>query len=167
MRVKLGKYRTRRWYHRFFKLETPEPTRKVKIDYYDTWGMDHTLSLIIHPMLIQLRDTTHGYPAQLAENDSGEEDDSGFERWKEILNKMIWSFEQAAKDDYGDEEFFSDCSDEEYAKRKAEADKEDTVKGMTKWVSKLDMDKEGLVAHHEKIQEGFDLFGKYYMNLWD
>ena len=34
----------------------------VKIDHWDTWSMDHTLSYIILPMLKQLRNTKHGYP---------------------------------------------------------------------------------------------------------
>ena len=34
----------------------------VKIDYWDTWSMDHTLSYIIVPMLKQLKATKHGAP---------------------------------------------------------------------------------------------------------
>ena len=33
----------------------------VKIDKWDTWSMDHTLSYIILPMLKQLKETNHGY----------------------------------------------------------------------------------------------------------
>jgi hypothetical protein len=32
---------------------------EVRIDKYDTWNMDKTLSLIIIPMLIQLKKTKH------------------------------------------------------------------------------------------------------------
>ena len=35
---------------------------KIRIDKYDTWSMDHTLGMIILPMLKQLRDTKHGSP---------------------------------------------------------------------------------------------------------
>lgn len=35
---------------------------KVRIDRYDTWGMDHTLAHIILPMLKQLKATKHGSP---------------------------------------------------------------------------------------------------------
>ena len=34
----------------------------VKIDYYDTWSMDHTLADIILPMLQQLKASKHGAP---------------------------------------------------------------------------------------------------------
>ncbi len=34
----------------------------VKIDKWDTWSMDHTLSIIVLPMLKQLQETKHGSP---------------------------------------------------------------------------------------------------------
>ena len=37
-------------------------TIKIHIDEWDTWNMDHTLSLIIVPMLKQLKETKHGAP---------------------------------------------------------------------------------------------------------
>ena len=45
------------WLH-----EKKKRTVYVKIDKYDTWSMDHTLSLIIVPMLKQLKATQHGSP---------------------------------------------------------------------------------------------------------
>ena len=45
------------WIH-----EKRKRTEIVKIHSYDTWSMDHTLSLIIHPMLVQLKNTNHGTP---------------------------------------------------------------------------------------------------------
>jgi len=38
------------------------PIKYVKIDRWDTWSMDHTLSYIILPMLKQLSETKHGAP---------------------------------------------------------------------------------------------------------
>ena len=38
------------------------PINYVKIDYWDTWSMDHTLSPIILPMLKQLKETKQGSP---------------------------------------------------------------------------------------------------------
>ena len=40
---------------------------KIKIDRHDTYSMDHTLALIILPMLVQLRNTKHGIPHEFAE----------------------------------------------------------------------------------------------------
>lgn len=99
---------------------------EIQIDKYDTWNLDNTLAMIILPCLKQLRDTTHGYPASLANYKEDEYeiiDDSGANIWKEILNKMINSFERIA-----------DISDYEY---------------------------------DDEVQEGLNLFAKYYCNLWD
>ena len=54
--------------------------------------MDCTLALIIHPMLVQLKAKTYGYPSDLTE-----------ERWDEILDEMIWAFGHKSKEmDAGD-----------------------------------------------------------------
>ena len=51
MKVKIGDYK-----------DDGEREISVKIDKWDTYSMDHTLAMIAHPMLVQLRDTTHGSP---------------------------------------------------------------------------------------------------------
>ena len=45
MKVRIGPYRKNR-------------ATRVEIEPHDTWSMDHTLAMIIHPMLIQLKATT-------------------------------------------------------------------------------------------------------------
>ena len=62
---------------------------KVRIDKWDTWSMDCTLAPIILPMLKQLKATTHGYPADLTEQE-----------WDYVLDEMIWAFEQKCRDDW-------------------------------------------------------------------
>ena len=92
MKVYIGKYPTYRWYHKLFRL-TPKQIVSVKIDKHDTWGMNYTLALIILPMLKQLKETTHGYPAlpDLLEDAEGVTDDPE-KAWDIILDKMIASF---------------------------------------------------------------------------
>ena len=129
MKVRIGKYPNHYFWHDWlYKLFGYSPTQKTKIriDSYDTWSMDNTLAMIIHPMLVQLKATTHGYPNDLTE-----------ERWNEILDEMIWAFEQKCRDDW--------MEDYDY----------------NKW------DREGVKAHQERMSNGFRLFGKYYENLWD
>ena len=75
MRVRIGPYRKNR-------------ATRVEIEPHDTWSMDCTLALIIHPMLVQLKATKHGYPVDLTEQE-----------WDEILDEMIWAFEQKCRDD--------------------------------------------------------------------
>ena len=137
----------------------------VKIDYWDTWSMDSTLSHIIVPMLKQLQASKHGAPfvadedvpedlkstsAPKAEDD--DVDSNHFMRWDWVLSEMIWAFEQKLNDD-SESQFFDHS----------------TVKGLP-WdkdyvAPKVDWD--GLKAHQERMANGFRLFGKYYQGLWD
>jgi len=128
---------------------------KVRIDKYDTWGMDHTLALIILPMLKQLRDTKHGSPAvddkdvpkhlrsdvEPATEDY-EPDGKWHQRWEWVLDEMIWAFEQLINDD-NDHQFFDHSTDP------------------------ITYDKKGHKKHNERINRGTTLFGKYYRGLWD
>jgi hypothetical protein len=74
MKVRIGPYRKNR-------------ATRVEIEPHDTWSMDHTLAMIIHPMLVQLKATQHGHPADLTEQE-----------WDEILDEMIWAFEHKSKE---------------------------------------------------------------------
>ena len=126
-------------------------TRKVKIqiDPYDTWSLDHTLALITHPMLVQLKKANHGYfssdPEDVPSIGKGETDELEFndskalDRYNWIMDELIWTFDQIAK---GDDLPFYD---------------EDT--GV--------YDHAAQQEHDERIKNGLRLFGKYYRALWD
>ena len=129
---------------------------KVRIDPYDTWSMDHTLGLIIVPMLKQLKATKHGSPS-VSDADVPEDlrspmgylatedydvDDNYHKRWDWVMDEMIWAFEQTI-DETSDDHFF-DRSVEPYV-----------------------YDKDGHRAHMQRIDNGIMLFGKYYQGLWD
>lgn len=152
----------------------------VHIDKHDTWSMDSTLATIILPMLIQLRDTKHGSPAsmdgfqQTSNNaqfcfDFYEEGDSlaaeaGHQQWKDILNEMIWTFEQIHPGyDWEDQYWLV------HPKMDMKDYPEDEGKTSipVRWEVQGEADWEGMRAHSERIQRGLDLFGKYYTNLWD
>jgi len=115
MKVSIGK---------FPKKVNGERKISVKIDYWDTWSMDHTLAFIIHPMLIQLQKTKHGSPftedqdvpeelrstsAPPKENE-WDTDDNHHKRWEWILDEMIWAFAQQL-DDNATDQFHSGKSD--------------------------------------------------------
>ena len=140
----------------------------VKIDYWDTWSMDYTLSPIILPMLIQLQKTKHGSPsvddedvpedlrstsAPPKEND-WDTDEHWHKRWEWVMNEMIWAFTQLTKDDH--EQQFYDHSDVD-----------ENEKNIMKQVEKIKCDYDGLKAHNERLNNGLRLFGKYYRGLWD
>jgi hypothetical protein len=150
----------------------------VKLDQWDTWSMDHTLAYIIHPMLLQLKETKHGAPytddkdvpkelkstsAPLKENE-WDTDEFHFQRWDYILDEMIWAFEQELKDD--DENQFFDHS--AYDKPDgSKSNHKEWFDDMTKAQSKLKVNWKGLKEHQKRKANGFRLFGRYYQNLWD
>ena len=140
----------------------------VKIDRWDTWSMDHTLSFIIVPMLKQLQATKHGSPlvddedapeelrstAAPAKENEWDIDENHFKRWDWVLSEMIWAFEQNL-DDKSEEKFFDD------------AKWDPKEKDFNKNLHKIKIDQVGLKAHHDRKANGFRLFGKYYSGLWD
>lgn len=146
-----------------------ERDQDIVIHPYDTWNMDHTLALLIVPMLKQLKATKHGapnvdcidvpmklQPTQLEVvryREEGVTDKNFFRRWDYVMDEMIWAFEQIIADD--DEKPFYDHS---------EISPEDS---MEESVKKLKVDREGLDNHNKRIENGLKLFGKYYRSLWD
>ena len=178
MKVKIGKY----------PKTTPRKI-KVEIEKFDTWSMDNTLAHIIYPMLLQLKATKHGIPSVLVDDVGGEdytEQDSfdfyketheeawniAAKRWDDILDKMIWSFSQLIDDSW----------DSRYHHGKAVYDwvestytypnpvtgvMEPTYQMVDKNPDEHWYDSVGHRLHEERIQEGLELFGKYYRNLWD
>ena len=128
MRVRIGPYRKNR-------------ATRVEIEPHDTWSMDCTLAMIIHPMLVQLKATQHGHPSNLTEQE-----------WDQILDEMIWAFEQKCRDHWEDD-YYGDYDEDQ---------KNGPMVGSFKWI-----DHEGMNTHQERMSNGFRLFGKYYENLWD
>jgi hypothetical protein len=161
----------------------------VTIDYFDSWNMDNTLALIIYPLLLQLKDTKQGVPSEFV-NDVGGEDyveqdsfdfykESHHEsfnectkRWDEVLEKMIWSFEQLVKQDYSDQ-YHHGVPNFEW--EKTDATMLNPVTGKVEKTYKMVdrnpdahwYDFEGHQLHEARIQEGLELFGKHFRSLWD
>ena len=121
---------------------------RVNLDPWDTWSIDHTLSYILVPLLIQLRDTQMGAPLVHNEDvpeelwsaddswkSTGETDPHWFDRWNYVLNEMIFAM-SAIRDD-NEHELFSDYRSQAYQDYLA------------------------------RVQNGCVLFGKYFQNLWD
>jgi hypothetical protein len=161
----------------------------ITIDKFDTWSLDHTLAKIILPCLIQLKHTKHGIPSNLTPNqhvDAGSrqqsfdfysEDDalvyeSDEKLWDEMLDKMIWSFQQLVEDNY-DNKYHHGKSDYDFVKTDQKFHNpitnklEETYKMVDKNSSSHWYDYVGHRLHEERIQEGLELFGKHFRNLWD
>lgn len=171
---------------RWFNGKVPERTVKVRIDRWDTWSMDHTLGLIILPMLKQLNETKHGAPftddadvpeelrstsAPPKEND-WDTDELHFARWDWIMSEMIWAFEQHNQD--WESQFHTGEGDMEFVPvddQGREVAEDDPAKNGYLLQDSADstrkFDFEGYKAHQARIVRGFTLFGKYFQNLWD
>jgi hypothetical protein len=160
MYVRLGRYPD----------DDKEREENIVIHNYDTWNMDHTLALLIVPMLKQLKETKHGapnvdcidvpmriQPKQLEVvryRENGETDENFFKRWDYVMDEMIWAFEQII-DDNNDDRFYDH----------SEVDQNEP--DINKRAKQLKVDREGLDAHNKRIENGLRLFGKYYRSLWD
>lgn len=160
----------------------------INIENFDTWNLDHTLALIILPALIQLKATKHGVPHDFAvvggedyeAQDSfdfyketvNESFDEKNKEWDEVLDKMIWSFQQLALEDY-DEKYHHGKAEYDFVKSNKQfanpitGKMEDTFQMVDKNPKEHWYDHVGHKLHDDRIQEGLELFGKYYRNLWD
>ena len=143
MKVTIGPYK-----------DDDSPRREeIVIHDYDTWSADHTLSLIILPLLKKLKEDKHGspivdqedvpqnlrttYPAlyngqldlfNTYEEIGDMEDPLIHARWDYVLNEMIWAHEQIVADIDWELEMNHDWS--------------------------------------QRLKNGLNLFGKYYQSLW-
>lgn len=167
VKVKIGKFPKRRWYHRLLGLEEGDQKVKVKIDHYDIWNVDKTLSYIIVPLLKDFRENLCGIPridfddapAYLQPDEDekkllqehGEVSDYCEKRWKYILDEMIYAFES---DLINDEDAY-------WIEEPSFSVEDGTVKKVSG-----EFDKEGYQWHQERVQNGRRLFAKYYNALW-
>ena len=140
---------------------------KVKLHKYDTWSADHTLALIVLPMLKQLKETKQGSPMvdnedvpehlrQIEQSwEEVERSDENYERlhaaWEYVLDEMIWAFEMKAKDDWEEPYYGTWIKDESKP-----------LGGYS-----VNTDYDGMQEAQKRISNGLRLFGRYYENLWD
>jgi len=157
----------------------------VKIDHYDTWSMDSTLSPIILPMLQQLKEKKHGAPfvddedvpehlgstaAEPKENE-WDTDSNHFLRWDWVMSEMIFAFE-CKVDDSWEDQFRSGEHDILWVP--VDAAGNEVPKGEHKYYQMgkgpndtYQCDYDAMQVVQKRIDNGFRLFGKYYQALWD
>ena len=160
------------WFDKKFKKRKIS----IQIDDYDTWSADHTLSLIIHPLLVKLKNKKHGAPyvdnedvpenlrstnAKPKENE-WDTDEFHFDRWDYVLDEMIFAFEKSI-DNSWEEEFYSGKSDSEW--KCINEDETDPEKRLYE-DDTFKIDHDGMKRIQNRIQNGHRLFGKYYSHLW-
>jgi hypothetical protein len=143
--------------------------------------MDHTLGIIALPMLKQLQKSKHGAPnvddddvpeelkstSAPAKENEWDTDGNHFKRWDWVMDEMIFAFEH-----HVDNKWEEKYSKGEWSTRSEACEWDENGKPkMYKMVYNDDhtheTDYEALKVVHERIGNGFKLFGKYYRNLWD
>ena len=149
----------------------------IKIDNYDTWDLNTTMCMILHPSLIQLKETNHGC-AQVEESDVPKEF-----HWSHLEPESEWNhseeqFQQKLKawDWVMDEMIFAcwseinDWESEYY--RDSEYTTEETEDGYTRMIFPEKTVAEELLSLEraiieKRISNGFRLMGLYWRSLWD
>lgn len=150
----------------------------IKLDPWDCWNAEHTMSLIIVPLLKQLKEVKHGAPftddedapehlrstACAPKENEWDTDENHFKRWEWILDEMIWAHEQIANCDNENQFFHHDIP------------KDAKVPEGWQWIGGGNIllksegfwvDRPGEEIHGKRIDNGLRLFGKYYRGLWD
>lgn len=151
-------------------------TTRIRIDDYDVWGMDHTLAMIVVPMLERLKErkqgapqvddedvpehlkSTNAPPLTEEEENTASPDANWFLRWDWVLDEIIWSFKQIM-----DEE-----SELKFSKDR-DPSKPSDEKGLSfrESMDRTDFDHDAYGAHQDRVQNGMCLFGKYLQGMWD
>jgi hypothetical protein len=150
---------------------------KVRVDYYDIWGMDHTIALIALPLLKKLKEKKQGSPhvddedvpehlrstaaPPLTEEEQhcGSTDNNWHDRWEWVLNEIIWGFENMIADDAGDRQFSAD-------KDPAKPSDEPGI-SFKEMMDRTTYDFEAYKAFSDRVQNSMCLFGKYLQGMWD
>ena len=179
---KIGDWLAKTWVNDVCEWIHSKQERKIKvrIDRYDTWSMDHTLALIILPMLKQIKETKHGSP--YVDNEDvpahmrhtlckGDDDYETNDRWIHykwdwILNEMIWAFETHLNEEWEDQ-FRHGEPDYEFIHVGGEIGTESELNEMKQKNPDYWVDYDKIKEYNDRIDNGFRLFGKYYRNLWD
>lgn len=139
------------------------PKRKYQrltrgFDYRELWNLDYTIAKFVAPRLRHFRNynalgVTPGCMIKFDEKTGMPLDDPenlAHKEWLNILDKMLYSFEHLAKE--GDWDLSLNG-----------IENGDIISGNLKWEQWSNANK----IHHEKMNEGFELFGRYLGALWD
>ena len=176
---KLLSSRPTTWFYKLLVWAQSNQTRSIKIktDPWDHWSADHTMSLLILPILQDLQKYKHGaghiddedVPEHLRSTAAGPKendwdiDDNHFKRFEWVLDEIIWAHTQIVDDNW-EAQYVTGKADWEFKPCEDRPGFSEMVEGPN---HTYEMDMEGRKQHQERINNGLRLFGKYYQTLWD
>jgi len=115
----------------------------------DVWDFDSYLSKVISEGIKDLKSQIHGVSSDFASKDGK---DIYLDKWKVVLDEIIWTFETSQK--IIDADWIYLNSKERNKKRRIKFSKEFNYHIMTK-------------EECDRYRKGWVLFRKYYHSLWD
>lgn len=162
--------------------------RKIIIHNTDLWDGPENLAAIIYPFLKKYKKISDGYPGEFGKKRPWEEDSEDnkdrLEEWNAIVDKMIFAmYWKKEWDNPFKKEYFKNkskilklhkkelnkLSDEDiqthngsYWRSSPRAKREDEL-----CQELSDQYYKNLSEHERLVQEGCELFGKYFRHLWD
>ena len=131
----------------------------------DLWSLDYHLSKVICGSLKELKEVKSGYPATY--DSKTKKYDYNQKRWDDILDDMIIGFELLfllCEDDYIASQWSNEnkMSDKKFIKIYKDTDASCNKKFNMNIKTRVLTKKE-----ENKIDKSFELFRKYFRNLWD
>lgn len=135
--------------------------QRIERGFDDTelWSLDRTIAKYVLPRLIEFKNVTNGYPA-------------GFENmldWIAVIDKMIYSFDHIVNQEKYDEELEKELGIDWVGY----FDEKKLPDGNYELIHGENYNEELMNTYHRvkeeesiRIQDGLDLFGKYFLNLW-
>jgi hypothetical protein len=139
-----------------------------------SWNFSFSCAEWALPRLKQLRNNLNGHPSSLMVE--GDDLNSTtqmffpffsdikptkdkFETWKEIIDKIIWSMEHIQDD-------VEPIKPENFDSHQVVISTSNSTLGFSP-IDNRPWDWSPVLQHQKRLQEGFDLFGKHFLDLWD
>jgi Lhr-like helicase len=158
---------------------------KKGYSFRDVWGIDSWFEEIMPEMLSDLKKNKHGCPVQFSHNEDGTEKDfeTGMKDWQDTIDHMIFCFREmnddtcSMKNEYEDEYYkqrfngkafkdrFVSCGEDEKGEKMYEFITEEVERELEENFRKKTHEIEEYKNNMKN--EGFELFSKYFWNLWD
>ena len=178
----------------FYKIkEFPSDIRHVYqrakkgYSYRDLWSIDYWFMEMMPKMLTDYKKNLHGCPAQFTTNDDGtqhQDIEKGMKDWEAIIDRMILCFKELNEDTcsmkneyedeyfrqcYGDGKSAFDCfvpdREDENGEKLYRLETKDVEPALEENFRRKNIE---INEYREKMKnEGFELFNKYFWDLWD
>lgn len=135
--------------------------QRIERGFDDTelWNLEFTIAKYVLPRLIEFRKVMNGYPANV----------ESFEKYQEMVDKMIYSFDHIVNEETYTEQLEKDLGvtwDGVFEMKKIPDGNYELLHTDKYNEELMKKYREEQMKEGEKIDEGLELFGKYFRSLW-